>query len=148
MRARCNCKNNGRYKYYGGRGISVCSEWDDYEVFEQWALSNGYDEKSERGKCTLDRIDNNGNYEPSNCRWVDMSIQSLNRRPPKFPSMRKPVAQVDSEGNVIAVYEGIQIAAEATGCEASKITAVCRGKRKSTNNMRWRYVDKHMSQVS
>lgn len=81
MRNRCLNQNSSDYKYYGGRGISICSEWSDsYAVFKEWAYKNGYDENAPKGKCTIDRIDVNGNYEPSNCRWVSMSVQSKNRR--------------------------------------------------------------------
>lgn len=80
MRRRCRDANAACYKDYGGRGISVCDEWQDYETFRQWALENGYDENAEFSKCTLDRIDVNGNYEPNNCRWVDAETQTNNRR--------------------------------------------------------------------
>lgn len=80
MRARCLIKTNNNYQHYGGRGISICDEWDEFSAFEKWALENGYDESAERGKCTLDRIDVNGNYEPSNCRWVSSTIQQRNKR--------------------------------------------------------------------
>lgn len=80
MRARCSNCNSKDYKYYGGRGISVCKEWDDYNNFRMWALMNGYDANAPHGKCTIDRIDVNGNYEPSNCRWVDMKTQNKNKR--------------------------------------------------------------------
>lgn len=80
MIQRCENENNSAFKNYGGRGISVCDEWHDYATFEEWALSSGYDESAPKGKCTIDRINNNGNYEPSNCRWVDMHIQALNKK--------------------------------------------------------------------
>lgn len=83
MIARCYNPNTKAYKNYGGRGIAVCNEWlgeKGYENFYIWAMKNGYDENAERGKCTIDRINNNGNYEPSNCRWVDMKVQNNNKR--------------------------------------------------------------------
>lgn len=80
MKARCNNPHNSRYDRYGGRGIKVCKEWnDDYMAFKAWAMKAGYDPTAPRGKCTIDRIDNNGNYEPSNCRWVDNSTQQRNK---------------------------------------------------------------------
>lgn len=74
MMKRCYTKSNPAYKHYGGRGISVCEEWQDIIKFVAWADSTyieGY---------TLDRIDNAGNYEPSNCRWADASTQAINQR--------------------------------------------------------------------
>lgn len=89
IRQRCNNPNNTSYPNYGGRGIRICDEWSDFAVFREWALANGYDADAPRGKCTIDRIDNDGNYEPSNCRWVDAATQSRNRRP--STCWRKPV---------------------------------------------------------
>lgn len=80
MRSRTKNPKNKRYKDYGGRGIRVCEEWNDFSVFRDWAVSNGYDPKAPYGKCTLDRIDVDGNYEPSNCRWVDLKTQANNKR--------------------------------------------------------------------
>lgn len=79
IRNRCQKKENSYYKNYGGRGIRVCEEWScggqGFINFYNWAMKNGY-----KDGLTIDRINNNGNYEPSNCRWVDMKTQSRNRR--------------------------------------------------------------------
>ena len=84
MKRRCNSPNDKRYSYYGGRGIKVCDEWNDYKNFEKWAMANGYDENAQFGDCTIDRIDNDGNYEPSNCRWVNGTTQANNTRKNRY----------------------------------------------------------------
>ena len=71
MIKRCNNKNLKIYKYYGGRGIKVCDEWsgdNGYESFRNWAINNGYNDT-----LSIDRINNDGNYEPNNCQWISMS---------------------------------------------------------------------------
>lgn len=76
MEARCTNPNNKRFKDYGGRGIVICEEWlKDFMNFYNWAINNGYKED-----LTIDRIDVNGNYEPSNCRWVTQKEQMRNKR--------------------------------------------------------------------
>lgn len=81
MNNRCLNPQNPSYKIYGGRGIRVCEEWQrDFECFRLWAVENGYDENAKYGQCTIDRIDVDGNYEPSNCRFVDMKVQAQNKR--------------------------------------------------------------------
>ena len=76
MRDRCYYKKHMAFKNYGGRGITVCDEWlQNFETFYKWAIQNGYEDH-----LTLDRIDNDGNYEPSNCRWITYREQCLNKR--------------------------------------------------------------------
>lgn len=80
MKARCSVKTHQSYHNYGGRGISVCEEWfNDYLSFHTWAMSAGYNDT-----LTVDRIDNDGNYEPGNCRWVPKSENSIHTRSTKM----------------------------------------------------------------
>lgn len=81
MKQRCYNQNNPHYKDYGGRGIKVCDEWlNDFTKFEKWSYANGYDDNLGKWDCTIDRIDNDSDYRPDNCRWVDMKTQLNNTR--------------------------------------------------------------------
>lgn len=85
MKERCLNPNADAFEYYGGRGITICQEWlDNRQAFIDWALTNGYE-----NNLTIDRINNDGNYEPSNCRWADMRTQTLNQRPRNKKYYRK-----------------------------------------------------------
>jgi len=76
MKQRCYNPNATKYENYGGRGITICDEWKiDVINFYNWAIANDYSEN-----LSIDRINSNGNYEPSNCRWVTMKVQQNNRR--------------------------------------------------------------------
>lgn len=82
IRLRCNNPKNKKYYMYGARGIKVCDEWfNDFLTFREWAIKSGY--KQGVG-LSIDRINNNGNYEPSNCRWVDRKTQQRNTRRNRF----------------------------------------------------------------
>ena len=76
MRQRCYNQVSSSYKWYGALGVRVCEEWnEDFDAFKKWALENGYQED-----LSIDRINVNGDYEPRNCRWVNMTIQNNNKR--------------------------------------------------------------------
>lgn len=76
MRRRCSSPSAHNYKWYGGRGIRVCDEWEhSFQAFYDWAMANGYDDS-----LSIERIDVNGNYEPSNCTWIPMRDQAKNKQ--------------------------------------------------------------------
>ncbi len=74
MRTRCNNPNRREWKNYGGRGIKLCPEWDNFLNFYEWAMANGYDDS-----LTIERKDVDKGYEPDNCCWIPMKEQALNR---------------------------------------------------------------------
>jgi hypothetical protein len=97
MRQRCRDKNCANYPSYGGRGITVCESWEkDFTVFEAWALNNGYADN-----LSIDRINVNGIYEPSNCRWADIFTQQNNTRNNSYIT-------IDGETHTYAEWERIK----------------------------------------
>lgn len=98
MLGRCNNKNDIRYDFYGGRGISVCEEWSSFEAFSEWALANGY-----RDDLSIDRIDVNGNYSPTNCRWSTPDEQANNKTSTHYVEYRgetKSIAEWAAEYDI------------------------------------------------
>lgn len=83
MKDRCLLGSHFAYKNYGGRGICVCDEWLDYLSFHDWAMSNGY-----KSNLTIERKDNDGNYDPSNCCWVEKCQQGRNQRTTKLDGVK------------------------------------------------------------
>lgn len=81
MRQRCSNPSHKQYKHYGGRGIFVCEEWRDFQVFLTWASANGYIEG-----LAIDRIDNDGPYSPTNCHFITAGENNRNRRNSRFLS--------------------------------------------------------------
>ncbi len=76
VKSRCTNPLEPAYVNYGGRGITMCAEWlDSFENFKEWSMANGFEEH-----LTIDRINNDGNYEPDNCQWVSRAVQASNTR--------------------------------------------------------------------
>lgn len=149
MIKRCTKKNHHAYKYYGGRGINVYKDWqNNFITFYNWSIQNGYKEG-----LAIDRIDNNGNYEPNNCRWVTMSIQCKNRRKvdttfSKNPKARK-IVKLDLLDNYICTYDCIKSAMIDNNINllSSSISACCKGKAKSAYGYKWKYYKDYMIEV-
>jgi hypothetical protein len=85
MRQRCSNPNHIAFSYYGGRGIKVCNEWSDFMLFYEWAMNNGYKEN-----LTIDRIDNDKDYYPDNCRWLTSEENTILAHKGKHHDMSHP----------------------------------------------------------
>lgn len=96
MRARCSLPTDTGYENYGGRGIRVCDEWQaSFEAFATWAAKTGY-----RDDLSIDRIDNDGNYEPGNCRWVGVEAQAINKRNVALAPDGRPWSKVAADNGI------------------------------------------------
>jgi hypothetical protein len=103
MRQRCNNPKNAPYSNYGGRGILVCPEWkNDYRNFYDWAMANGYKEG-----LSIDRINNNGNYEPDNCRWATWSEQSINKRTNRLVTYKGETKPAGEWGRIFGINSDV-----------------------------------------
>lgn len=120
MKQRCYNPKSRNYQWYGARGIKVCKSWLRWQNFKLWALRSGYDPEAPYGECTLDRIDVDGDYEPSNCRWVSLKEQMNNRQwnksmqdeaEPEPTKEKVPVVATDEDGNVVHDFDDIDDAA-------------------------------------
>lgn len=103
IKDRCFNQNNKNYFRYGGRGIGMCSEWvNDYEVFRNWALNNGY-----KKGLTIDRVDVNDGYNPNNCRWANWYTQANNRRNSHYLTFEGETRTISEWARVLNVKESL-----------------------------------------
>lgn len=107
IKDRCYRKSDKNYPSYGARGIKMCQEWqENFQSFYEWAMSSGYDELSERGECTIDRINNDGNYEPSNCRWANSTVQQRNKRNNHYITYKGETHPVTEWAEILGIGKG------------------------------------------
>ena len=98
IKNRCLNENEPAYPRYGGRGIRICDEWLDFAIFREWSLGAGY-----KDNLSIDRKENDGNYEPTNCRWATAKEQAHNRRAPTIGA-RNHLLVVRGETNTVAAW--------------------------------------------
>ena len=130
MKDRCLNKRAQRYSDYGGRGISICNEWLEFTNFYSWAMLNGYSDS-----LSIDRNNNNGNYEPNNCRWATSLQQSNNRRD------NSTVLAVSPDGTKYIV-KSLSKFMEEYNLTRSKVYNVLRGDSSSTKGWHFKYMKK------
>lgn len=98
IKKRCYNPNDDSFSIYGGRGIKMCEEWQDFVNFMKWALNNGYNDT-----LTIERIDVNGNYEPSNCKWATMKEQGNNRRNNHFITYQGVTRTISQWSEIVGI---------------------------------------------
>lgn len=130
MKRRCNNPSRKNYCDYGGRGIKVCDEWEsDFMNFYNWAMDNEYSDE-----LTIDRIDNDGNYEPNNCRWITSDKQKSNTR------RQREFIAISPEGNQFKVKVQTHFAKE-HGLDRRQIGDCLHGRQKSHRGWKFKYID-------
>jgi hypothetical protein len=132
MKQRCQNPNNSKYKDYGGRGIKVCDAWQDFENFFA-------DMGSRPNNRTLDRIDNDGNYEPGNCRWATPKEQRINTRPISCGPRQQKWFTYRKEGVVQGISNNQSEIARQYGLSPGGISECLNGVYKQYRGWQFRY---------
>ena len=101
MKKRCYLKSHMHYSNYGGRGIKVCDEWkQSVKSFNDWAITHGY-----KDDLTIDRIDNDGDYCPDNCRWVTYKEQMRNKKRNHFLTVKGVTKTIAEWSEIVGIHE-------------------------------------------
>ncbi len=117
MIQRCTNSKNNNYKHYGGRGVKICEEWrNSFEAFYEWAMSNGYADN-----LTIDREDNDGDYEPGNCRWVTNKENNNNKGDNVFVEIGGEVKTLKQWSDISGLRYGTIIGRFAKGLRGAKL---------------------------
>lgn len=128
IKQRCLNKNQKHYNRYGGRGIKICDEWVDYLNFKSWALNNGYKEGYD-----IDRIDNNGNYEPDNCRFITRKENCNNRENTVKIEYKNKIYTISSLANEFGIARNIIVKRYYRGKRGDDLVAPPKYKNSYTN---------------
>ena len=132
MKKRCYTPSTSGYDNYGGKGIKVCEEWkNDFSVFYKWAINNGYyydTEETRKQRLSIDRIDNKGDYSPTNCRWIPLSENS--RR-----AALGVIFSEERKKKIGQAHKGIPLTEE----HKKKLSVCGKGKNKGNQNARKGY---------
>lgn len=143
MKARCYNPNNPKYHLYGGKGIKICDEWNnDYELFKSWSFSHGYNIYD---KLSIDRIDNNGDYEPNNCQWISISENSAkaNIGRKKFNGHRDGLVYAENiKTGEVFVIDNITKFAKSIGINPSTICHKINGRISNPYYKDWKFYRK------
>lgn len=138
MKDRCFNNNNHAYNNYGGKGVTVCKQWvEDFKIFYEWSINNGYKEG-----LSIDRVDANGNYEPSNCRWITLSqnVSLANKTNVRRKADKGDYYGVSPEGDVYYFSNASEFCRE-HNLNANAVRRVARGERKAYKKWRFGYID-------
>lgn len=131
---RCYDPRNNQYHNYGGKGITICDEWlSSLDSFYNWAINNGYEDG-----LTIDRIDSNKNYEPSNCRWITRSLNSTLANLSRRYTGGKIVKCISPSCETFTT-DNIREFARIHNLDASSISKVCKGRCK--HHKGWKFID-------
>lgn len=142
MKKRCNNRRAHDYINYGGRGIKVCPKWSNsFLSFYEWSMKHGYNDT-----LTIDRINVNGMYEPSNCRWVNRSVQNSNKRNPEEVQRQKEETLKQLKGRRVQVecletsekFESIKSLAQLLGVSKTLVIRHLNGEKETLKGKHYR----------
>lgn len=138
MRRRCNNPKAPKYKWYGGKGVKVCPEWDKpfggFEAFRDWALSNGYNDD-----LTIDRIDSNKDYCPENCRWIAQS-ENTRRAASKPHQIEWTYYAYNKDKNELVIFFRTRDFGKYSGVDFRRVSDGCNNPNKSYHGWKFRKI--------